>query len=185
MSSKYGYLYLFIIMPVFAADPLDVQEIDVKADSFRATNTGAMPVTYEDEILIHQIGVANYARSEQFGVIEANASIKQTGNNNASGTYQADGINNQINLNQQGNSNFALISQSGDINSANINQLNDNNRLSLDQQGANNTANIDQFGNSSLIFNQTGDQTANITLSNTAQGTITQISPTLTLDIQN
>jgi len=173
-------------MPVFAADPLDVQEIDVKADSFRAANTTAMPVTYEDEILIHQIGVANYARSEQFGVIEANASIRQTGNNNnASGTYQADGINNQINLNQHGYSNFALISQSGDINSANINQLNDNNRLSLDQQGANNTANIDQFGNSSLIFNQTGDQTANITLSNTAQGTITQIAPTLTLDIQN
>jgi len=185
MSSNYGYLLAFLILPVFAADPLDVQEIDLKADSFRAANTGAMPVTYEDEILIHQIGVANYARSEQFGVIEANASIRQTGNNNASGTYQADGIDNQINLAQQGNSNFALISQSGDINIANINQLNDNNRLTLDQQGANNTANIDQFGNSSLIFNQTGDQTANITLSNTAQGSITQISPTLTLDIQN
>ena len=46
MSSNYGYLLAFLILPVFAADPLDVQEIDLKADNFRSANTGVISLNF-------------------------------------------------------------------------------------------------------------------------------------------
>lgn len=168
-----------------AADPADIQDIDQKADEFHLANPAAMALTYEDQILISQIGAANYARSEQFGVIDAYAAVSQQGSGNAAATFQADGIDNDIRITQLGNNNYVVIGQSGDSNSANLNQYNDNNRFVLDQRGGTNSAIIDQFGNSSMSLHQTGDQSATISLQGTAQGSITQLSPTLNLNVSN
>lgn len=168
-----------------AADPLDVADIEQTATNFETANAGATPQSYEDEILISQIGAANFARTEQFSSSSANSSLSQTGNDNAIGVFQANGFNNNVIANQQGSNNFLTVTQSGDNNAATLNQSNDFNRFTLNQSGGDNNALVTQTGNSSMTLNQTGNQSADISLQGTVQGAVTQISPTLFLNISN
>jgi hypothetical protein len=168
-----------------AADPLDVDEIEQTANSFAASNAPASTSSYEDEIMMAQVGAANFARADQFASAGASAAITQTGNDNAAGVFQANGVNNSVLVNQLGNSNYLSVTQTGDNNTATFNQVNDFNRFSLNQSGGDNNATVTQTGNSGMTLNQTGSQTADISLQGTTQGTVTQMSPTLYLNISN
>lgn len=166
------------------ADPLDEVEIEQTANDFATANAGMAAQSYEDEILIAQMGAANFARTDQLGTTNGNVAITQTGTDNAAGTFQS-GINNNIVTSQQGNGNLLIVTQTGDNNAATLNQTNDYNNFNLNQTGGANSATVTQTGNSSMTLNQTGSQSADISLQGTAQGAITQLSPTLFLNISN
>jgi len=166
-----------------AADPLDEAEIEQAANDFATANTTTSQ-NLEDEILISQIGIDNFARTDQLGTTNANVALTQTGNDNATGTFQ-NGLNNNIVITQQGNGNLLVVTQAGDNNAATLNQTNDYNNFNLNQTGGANSATVTQTGNSSMTLNQTGSQSADISLQGTAQGAITQLSPTLFLNISN
>jgi hypothetical protein len=166
-----------------AAAPLDEAAIEQTANDFDTANTTTSQ-NLEDEILISQIGIDNFARTDQLGTTNGNVAITQTGTDNAAGTFQS-GINNNIVTSQQGNGNLLIVTQTGDNNAATLNQTNDYNNFNLNQTGGANSAIVTQTGNSSMTLNQTGSQTADISLQGTAQGAITQLSPTLYLNISN
>jgi len=178
-------MLLLSVSIAHAADVQDMSDIEQTATDFATANASVSGQSYEDEILIAQIGAANFARADQFSSSNANAAVNQTGDDNAAGVFQANGINNNAVVNQQGNSNFLTISQAGDNNVATLNQSNDFNRFVLNQTGGDNNATVTQTGNSSMTLNQTGSQTADIQLQGTAQGTVTQMSPSLFLNISN
>ncbi len=185
MKYPIGFVLVMLVSLAQAADPQDVSDIEQTATDFANANVSATPQSYEDEILIAQIGAANFARADQFGSSGGSASLTQQGNDNAAGAFQANGTNNNAVISQQGNNNYLAITQSGDNNVATLNQSNDFNRFNLNQSGGDNNATVTQTGNSSMTLNQTGSQSADINLQGTAQGTVTQISPTLNLNISN
>ncbi len=177
---------LCAVLPVaHAADPADEQTVNRTEADFVAAQPGSGVAELENEILLSQSGVGNYAFAEEFGSTQSKISVEQVGMNNAAGVFQANGRNNAATVSQQGNDNYVTVTQSGDNNLADIAQLNDRNRLALDQANGDNSAVIQQNGQSSLQLNQTGGQTANITVQGAALGTITQMSPTLNMSISN
>lgn len=175
---------LLAILPfAHAADPADEQAVNQTEADFVAAHPGSGVAELENEILLSQSGVGNYAFGEEFGSTQSKISVEQVGMNNAAGAFQANGRNNTAAVSQQGNDNYVTVTQAGDNNLADITQLNDRNRLALDQANGDNSAVIQQNGDSSLLLNQTGGQTANITVQGAALGTITQMSPTLNMTV--
>ena len=166
-----------------AADPADEQAVNQTEADFVAAHPGSGVAELENEILLTQSGVGNYAFAEQYGNAQSKITVEQTGVNNAAGAFQAPGRNNTATVSQQGNENYVTVTQSGDNNLADITQINDRNRLALDQANGDNSAVIRQNGESGLQLNQTGGQTANITIQGAALGTITQMSPTLNMTV--
>jgi hypothetical protein len=184
MKKYFTAIAISVVMSlVHAADPLDEAAIEQAATDFDTANTTTSQ-NLEDEILISQIGIDNFARTDQLGTTNANVALTQTGNDNAAGTFQ-NGINNNVVITQQGNGNFLIVTQTGDANTATLNQTNDYNNFNLNQSGGSNSATVTQTGNSSMALNQTGSQAADISLQGTAQGSVTQLSPTLFLNISN
>ena len=184
MKKYFTAIAISVVMSlVHAADPLDEAAIEQAATDFDTANTTTSQ-NLEDEILISQIGIDNFARADQLGTTNANVALTQTGNDNAAGTFQ-NGINNNVVITQQGNGNFLIVTQTGDANTATLNQTNDYNNFNLNQSGGSNNATVTQTGNSSMTLNQTGSQSADVTLQGTAQGAVTQLSPTLFLNISN